>query len=118
MKYLPSFSARKILTAIFKKSRISPLRRARQPLRLEILEDRVNPSGLPAVTVFTDTGAGSVRDAIIAANASSDASMTINLGVGTYLVNLSTGAGENAAASGDLDLNFTTDKTLIIQGLG
>jgi CSLREA domain-containing protein len=61
------------------------------------------------VTKFTDTNDGtcdadcSLREAIIAANASSDLD-TITLIAGTYTLTI-TGTGEDAAATGDLDIS-------------
>ncbi len=70
------------------------------------------------VTKFTDSNDGacdadcSLREAIVAANAAAGPD-TINLSAGTYTLSL-TGAGEDAAASGDLDINGD----LTITGVG
>jgi CSLREA domain-containing protein len=55
----------------------------------------------------------SLREAVIAANAGADPD-TILLPAGTYVLSLA-GAGEDAAATGDLDL---TDFSTIVRGLG
>ena len=62
-----------------------------------------------AVTTTVDGGAGSLRQAIINAN-STPGTDTINLGAGTYTLTIG-GAGENAAATGDLDI---TDNLTIV----
>src|SRR5262249_29827519 len=91
---------------------------ARFQPRLEGLEDRTVPS---TVTTFADGGAGSgsLRAAIIAANADTGtATDTISLASGTYALTMqNTAGGENAAATGDLDITSTVHK-LIIQGQG
>ena len=80
------------------------------------------------VTKFTDSNDGicdadcSLREAIIAANALSDFD-TIDLLAGTYFLTIS-GAGENAAATGDLDITAplaiigTSSNLTIIDGGG
>ncbi len=67
------------------------------------------------VTTTTDGGAGSLRQAIIDANANSGTDTITFVGSGTYLLTI-TGAGENAAATGDLDI--TGDLILIGNGVG
>lgn len=66
------------------------------------------------VTKTTDGGAGSLRQAIIDANAST-ANDVIELAAGTYTLSLA-GFDENAAATGDLDI--LNNGTLRIVGLG
>ncbi|MDT3778351.1 DUF4347 domain-containing protein [Nitrospira sp. MA-1] len=67
------------------------------------------------VTTTTDGGAGSLRQAIIDANANAGTDTITFVGSGTYLLTI-TGAGENAAATGDLDI---TDNLIIIgNGVG
>jgi hypothetical protein len=74
-------------------------------------------------TSFTDSnvaGAGSLRDAIIAANADpGTASDTIQLRAGIYRLSIPNGAAgqENAARTGDLDIT-NTKHTLILRGTG
>jgi hypothetical protein len=60
------------------------------------------------VTTTTDGGAGSLRQAIIDANANPGPD-TINLPAGTYTLSIA-GTGEDAAATGDLDI--TDDLTI------
>ncbi len=65
------------------------------------------------VTTTTDGGANSLRQAIIDANANAGTDTITFVGSGTYLLTI-VGTGENAAATGDLDI---TDD-LIITGNG
>ena len=67
------------------------------------------------VTTTTDGGAGSLRQAILDANANSGTDTITFVGSGTYLLTI-TGAGEDAAATGDLDI--TEDLILIGNGAG
>jgi predicted outer membrane repeat protein len=69
---------------------------------------------VPPVTVFTDGGfdSGSLRAAITAANGQQGSS-TIELGTGTYLLEIAA-ALEDANASGDLDIS----KNITINGAG
>lgn len=90
-------------------------------LFLEVLEDRTVLSVFTPTT-FSDSnvsGAGSLRDAIIAANADTGkATDTILLNAGTYTLsvpNSATGGQENAAQTGDLDITNTRHE-LIIEG--
>ena len=69
--------------------------------RLEVLEDRTVPA-MFNVTTTLDGVAGSLRQAIIAANVDPGAD-TIVLPAGTYQLTL-VGAGEDLAATGDLDI--------------
>ncbi|WP_342347567.1 DUF4347 domain-containing protein [uncultured Nitrospira sp.] len=62
------------------------------------------------VTTTTDGGAGSLRQAIINANANPGTDTITFVGSGTYLLTI-TGAGEDAATTGDLDI---TDNLIII----
>ena len=98
------FSAPRLRT-----SRRRPTRSYRP--RFETLEDRVVLSTFH-VTTDLDGGAGSLRAAIIAANARPGAD-TIRLPAGIYNLTLA-GAGEDQAATGDLDI---TDQ-LTIRGAG
>jgi predicted outer membrane repeat protein len=67
------------------------------------------------VTTTTDGGAGSLRQAIINANANPGTDTITFAGSGTYLLTIA-GTGENAAATGDLDI---TDNVIIIgNGVG
>ena len=84
--------------------------------RVEELQERCVPA-LLTVTTFADVidpndGVLSLREAIIEANATPGLD-TITLAAGTYTLTI-TGRGENAAATGDLDV---TDN-LIINGAG
>src|SRR5262249_37849082 len=80
-------------------------RRAR--LSVELLEDRIVPT-IFKPTIFTDGGAGSgsLRAAVISANADAGTSTdTIQLKAGTYSLTIANTSGqENAAATGDLDI--------------
>jgi hypothetical protein len=67
------------------------------------------------VTTTTDGGAGSLRQAIIDANANAGTDTITFVGSGTYLLTIA-GAGEDAAATGDLDI--TDDLILIGNGAG
>lgn len=69
---------------------------------------------LTTVTKLTDGGQGSLRQAIINANASPEDDI-IELAEGTYTLTLS-GTGENAGTTGDLDI--INNGTLTIIGLG
>lgn len=104
-------------------SRLRSPQRARQatrqrPTRLwvEMLEDRIVPAvyqvtgtadGLGAITPSSTPGvdynASTLRAAVIAANASVGVADTILVPAGTYTLTLS-GAEENAARTGDLDI--------------
>ena len=77
-----------------------------------LLQAGLASSAVFNVTTTTDGGAGSLRQAIIDANATAGAD-TINLPAGTYALTIP-GAGENAAATGDLDI---TD-SVTINGAG
>jgi len=91
---------------------------SRSVLHLEHLEQRVVlASFIP--TIFTDSAAldsGSLRAAVLEANANGDATNLITLPTGTYNLTLA-GAGEDAGLSGDLDLT-AAGKTLTIRGAG
>jgi len=100
-------------------ARRTALRRPRPKptrLRAEPLEDRTVPAVFNVTTtvdmVNANDGLLSLREAVLAANATFDAD-TINLPAGTYTLSL-TGADENAAATGDLDVS----NNLTIQGVG
>jgi len=67
------------------------------------------------VTTTTDGGAGSLRQAIIDANANSGTDTITFVGSGTYMLTIA-GTGENAAATGDLDI--TDDLIIIGNGTG
>lgn len=80
-------------------------RRRPAALGVEPLEDRVVPANF-APTIFTDSAAldsGSLRAAVLQANASADDQNTITLQAGTYDLSV-TGAGEDVGGTGDLDL--------------
>jgi hypothetical protein len=81
--------------------------RATSSPRAETLEVRLLPTAFP-VTTTTDGGPGSLRQAIIDANAAPGAD-TITLPAGTYTLTIA-GTGEDAAAKGDLDI--TGDLTI------
>src|SRR5436305_1409453 len=88
-------------------------KRPRQRVRLqcEMLEDRTSPAVF-TVTNFSE-GPGGLRDAILQANANSDASNTINLQAANYQLT-------NAAAGNLLIANTAAlpSKTLTIAGVG
>ncbi|MDH5563101.1 MAG: DUF4347 domain-containing protein, partial [Nitrospirota bacterium] len=67
------------------------------------------------VTTTTDGGAGSLRQAIIDANANAGTDTITFVGSGTYMLTIA-GTGENAAATGDLDI--TDDLIVIGNGVG
>src|SRR5688572_19379948 len=81
------------------------------------LEDRTAPAVYDVTTVADVVNAGdgvlSLRESVLAANASVGVADTINLPAGTYTLSL-TGAGEDGAATGDLDLRDDVS----IQGAG
>jgi hypothetical protein len=72
------------------------------------LEDRLTPAVYNVTTtadvVDANDGVLSLREATIAANASVGVADTINVPAGTYVLTL-TGAAEDAAATGDLDIS-------------
>ncbi len=90
----------------------------------ELGDDDLSPNGIivepsgPAfacsvtVTTTADGGPGSLRDAILCAN-STPGPDTINLPAGSYALTI-TGASEDAAATGDLDI--TDDLTIVGAG--
>ena len=67
------------------------------------------------VTTTADGGPGSLRQAIIDANANPGTDTITFVGSGTYLLTIA-GTGENAAATGDLDI--TDDLIIIGNGVG
>src|SRR5262245_53868368 len=84
-----------------------PIRR-RNDLHLELLEDRLSPAVYNVTTTADLVNANdtvlSLREAILAANASVGVADTINLPAGTYGLTR-TGADEDAGATGDLDVS-------------
>jgi CSLREA domain-containing protein len=85
-------------------------------LRVESLEDRLTPTYVVTTTadvVNPNDGVLSLREAVIAANASYGIDDYIIVPAGTFVLTL-TGASEDAAATGDLDISGG----LIIQGAG
>jgi hypothetical protein len=93
-----------------------PNRRRVRP-SVEALEGRLVPANF-APTVFSDSGPGSLRAAVIAANTNGQDDV-ITLAAGTYQLTIqNTGSGqENAAATGDLDLTEAGHR-VIIEGQG
>ncbi|NUQ65406.1 MAG: hypothetical protein HUU20_23305 [Pirellulales bacterium] len=86
---------------------------ATRRLRLEPLEDR-HLLAVIAPSVFGDTGPGSLREAILRANADASPDV-IELRPGTYTLSIANTAGqENLAAQGDLDIT----QPVTIRGMG
>ena len=116
MKQHASWFGRAVFGSLFPPP--SERRRRWQP-RLEALEDRTLPANL-APTIFTDSaaGIGSLRDAVLTANANGEDNV-ITLQGGTYALTLQNPAGfpVNDALTGDLDLT-ATGHTIVIQGQG
>src|SRR5687768_14182440 len=90
-------------------TRPAPTRVARAAM--EVLEER-RLFATFAVTATTDGGPGSLRQAILDANASPGAD-TVTLPAGTYTLSVA-GAGEDAGATGDLDVT----EALTLTGAG
>lgn len=94
-----------------------------KPLRFEPLEQRALLSVTPIVPKTladsSDPAKGSLRDAIIAANASPGTDpITIQLKAGTYTLSLANKSGHEAqSATGDLNITSTAHQ-LTIQGAG
>lgn len=88
-----------------------------QTLAVEVLENRLPLASFTA-TVFTDGGAGSLRDAIDQANLDTNSDEDeIVLQAGTY--ELSGSAGDDDNQSGDLDIRRdTAGGRLVIRGAG
>ncbi len=88
---------------------------------LEALEDRTLPATFtPTIFSDGDLGSGSLRDAILQANADpGSVEDVIVLQAGAYQLSLANGAGgqDNSAASGDLDITSTAHP-LTIKGMG
>jgi hypothetical protein len=87
--------------------------RKRNPFRpmLETLEDRITPNGSFAVTSFTDTGAGTLRDAIAAANADTTG--------GTFTITLPGSSTQQYKLTGNTALTLNNpNTTILIQGQG
>lgn len=92
--------------------------RKQRSLRLEQLEDRCCPAVFNPAALTADGATGSLRDAIIIANANGDATNTFILQGGTYELTVANTLGqENAAEEGDLDLT-AFGKTYIFRGQG
>jgi trimeric autotransporter adhesin len=105
-------------SSLFKsaRSRVAvPLRR--RVLACEALEDRCVPATF-SPTLFVDgTGVGTLRRAVIDANATPSPSNVINLQAGVYALAVG-GASENASFTGDLDVTGGPGRALTIQGAG
>src|SRR5262245_13636387 len=86
--------------------------RRRARLGLEQLEDRLAPAVFNVTTTADSLAPGTLRSSIIAANATPGADI-IRVPAGSYALTL-TGAGEDAAASGDLDIT----EAVTIRGTG
>ncbi len=92
----------------------SPRRKFRPAF--DALEDRLAPAVFTPAPV-ADNAANSLRQAVIAANATGEDDV-INLQAGTYQLSRANAAGqENAAATGDLDLT-QAGRTITFQGAG
>jgi len=102
-----------------RKRRTIDRRRGRKPVRLcaEALESRTVPAVYDVTTtadvVNANDGVLSLREAVLAANASVGVADVINVPAGTYVLTL-TGAGEDGSATGDLDVSGD----VTIQGAG
>jgi hypothetical protein len=95
----------------------TPRQSPRTRPRLEALEDRRLLATFSPVPSAADGSSGSLRNAIIQANADGQDN-TINLRAGTYQLTVANSAGqENAAAQGDLDLTGAGHE-IRIQGAG
>ncbi|MBM4071453.1 MAG: hypothetical protein FJ271_21330 [Planctomycetes bacterium] len=81
-------------------------------LEVETLEQRLAPAVFNVTTTADGLGAGTLRAASIAANATAEHDF-IRMGPGVYTLTLA-GAGENLAATGDLDI--TNNVTIIGAG--
>src|SRR5881397_1355825 len=110
-------TCRSWLKQISRTSRIAIRRHTR--LRAEALEDRTAPAIYNVTTtadvVNPNDGLLSLREAVLAANASVGVADTINLPAATYALTL-TGAAEEGAATGDLDV--WDDVTIQRSGIG
>ena len=113
--------------SVFCPSRRGARARARTRLHVELLEDRAvpavylvtgTPDGLGAITPNgaggVDFNATTLRGAIIAANATPEAD-TVRLQAGTYTLTR-TGANENFADTGDLDIRATVTIEGVVGG--
>src|SRR5205085_8718553 len=99
-------------------SRGGPRRTTRRRVRLQLepVEDRTVPSTITPTTTADGIGIGSLRDAIIAANAApGHDTINIRLSAGTYNLTIPNGTSgqENAAATGDLDITTKAHKVII-----
>jgi hypothetical protein len=93
------------------------VRRGRRLPAFEVLEDRCVPATF-SPTIFSDgIGVGTLRRAVIDANATPAPSNVINLQAGVYALAVG-GASENASFTGDLDVTGGPGRTLTIQGAG
>src|SRR5262245_55585251 len=106
------------VSSVFQRRRARIAVRPRRTLLVcEVLEDRCVPATFTP-TIFADgIGVGTLRRAVIDANATPNPSNVINLQAGVYALSLG-GASENASASGDLDVTGGPGRTLMIQGAG
>ncbi|MBX9781905.1 MAG: DUF2341 domain-containing protein, partial [Chitinophagaceae bacterium] len=114
-------SAKKIVALIFILGAAVPNLNA-QSITVSTTADEVNGNTSSiAALIATPGGTGiSLREAVIASNNEpAGATITITLPAGNFALTI-TGAGENNAATGDLDINHTTagTKTITINGAG
>src|SRR6516162_10240414 len=91
-------------------------RRQRAYLRVERLEDRTVPVTFTPTTFEDGVGIGSLRDAILSANADTGtAKDTIVLQAGTYHLTITNTAGhELAGLQGDLNITNTKHHLIIV----
>lgn len=104
------------MASSLRKTAHQPLGRGGVVARVEQLEERTLLTAITVTstldTIDPNDGVTTLREAVIAAN-NSPGDDTITLPAGTYTLGIA-GAGENAAATGDLDITDTTGSLTII----
>ena len=115
-----TFSFRRAFAAWREFSFMRPKPRSRQTrLRFERLEDRTVLASPYSPTIFADggLGSGSLRDAILQANADPDQSdVYILIPPGTYTLSIGNNGQENDGFKGDLDITSRRHNTIIMGG--